>query len=132
METKKSKPNRIEKKDKKDSYGNTSFVISFDNGDRGFYTSKDEDQKKFVVGVEVEYLIEEKVGSTGTKYFKITLPQSQSFSGGFQKKQQQDPKVQFISFAASYTKDLIVAGKATPESFDFTFDKIYNKMMSKL
>lgn len=133
METKKSKPNRIEKKDKKDSYGNTSFVISFDNGDRGFYTSKDEDQKKFVVGVEVEYLIEEKVGSTGTRYFKITLPQSQSFSGGggFPKKSV-DPKVQLAGYAASYAKDLIVAGKIDFLKFKETFDIIYNTMAAKL
>jgi hypothetical protein len=132
METKKSKVTTIEKRDQKDGYGNTSFVVSFENGDKGWYTSKNEDQTKFVAGKQAEYIIEEKQGAKA-KYFKITIPQKENNfgSGGFQKKSA-DPKVQIISFAASYTKDLICAGKATPESFEFTFDKIYNKMISKL
>lgn len=134
METKKNKPVRIEKKDKKDQYGNTSFIVSFENGDRGFYTSKDEDQKKFVVGVEVEYCIEEKVGSTGTKYNKVTTPQSdKSFQsgGGFQKKSV-DPKVQLAGFAASYTKDLIISGKRDYKDFESTFEMIFNTMFKKV
>lgn len=134
METKKSKPNRIEKKDQKDQYGNTSFVISFDNGDRGWYTSKNEDQTKFVVGVEVEYCIEEKEGKNNSKYFKVTVPQTENkfqSGGGFQKKQQ-DPKVQFISFSMSYTKDLIVAGKVPLADMEKEFNRMFNAMLSKL
>lgn len=128
---KKAKVTKVTKFDKVDNYGNTSYMIEFDNGDKGYYSTKDSEQKKFIVGNVSDYVLEEKVGQKGP-YNKIKLPETeQKQFGGFQKKQQ-DPKIQFISFAASYTKDLIVAGKATPESFDFTFDKIYNKMMSKL
>jgi hypothetical protein len=130
---KKSKPVRIEKKDQKDQYGNTSFVISFENGDRGFYTSKDEDQKKFIIGVESEYIIEEKIGKNSTKYFKVTLPQQENkFSGGgaFQKKSV-DPKVQLAGFAAAYTKDLIVAGKVSFSDFEPAFQMIFNTMIKK-
>ncbi len=133
METKKSKPNLIEKKDQKDSYGNTSFVVSFENGDRGFYTSKNEDQNKFVVGVEVEYLIEEKIGKNNVKYFKVTLPQKENnFSGGGFQKKSVDPKVQLAGYAASYTKDLIVAGKINVPDFEKYFEIIFNTMSKKI
>ena len=128
----KSTVKKVTKFDKKDNYGNTSFSIEFDNGDKGFYTSKSEEQTKFVVGKESDYNIEKKTGSTGKEYFKITIPSDGgglSGKGGFK---QVDPKTQMISFAASYTKDCIVAGKADIKEFDKVFDIFYNKMISKL
>lgn len=128
----KSKVTKFTKMDKKDNYGNTSYVIEFENGDKGFYTSKDENQRKFVVGQETEYNIEKKTGSTGKEYFKITIP---SDGGGFQRgggKPQVEPRVQMISFAAAYTKDLVVAGKTDLNSFESVFNKIYNVMISKI
>ena len=74
---KKSKVIKIVKMDKKDDYGNTSFIIEFENGDKGYYRSKNEDQKKFIVEQEAEYLIEEKTGKNNSKYFKITTPQTE-------------------------------------------------------
>lgn len=129
---KKSKVTKITKMDKKDSYGNTSFIIELENGDKGFYSSKNEDQKKFIVGQESEYNIEEKEGKEGKKYYKITTPNSnQGFTPGAGKVQQ-DPKVQMVSFAASYVKDLIVAGKVEFKDFGSALDTIYSKMTSKL
>jgi len=98
-----------------------------------FYTTKSPDSIKFVVGNVIDYLIEEKTGSKGI-YHKVTLPQAAGapFAKGQPGKFQQDPKIQFISFAASYTKDLIVAGKCDIKDFGFHFDRIYDKMMSKL
>lgn len=116
--------------DKKDNYGNTSFIIEFDNGDKGFYTSKNEDQKKFIVGQESEYMIEEKQGSRGA-YYKISVPQSEQPARSFGKPAQ-DPKVQMISFSMSYTKDLIVAGKVQMPDLTKEFNNIYNLMISKL
>lgn len=127
----KSKVTKVTKMDKKDSYGNTSFVIEFENGDKGFYTSKNEDQKNFVVGTETEYLSEKKTGATGKEYCKISVPQKE-FQKFNQAKAPVDPKIQMISFSASYTKDLIVAGKVPYEKFDEAFDKLYSKMISKL
>lgn len=116
---------------KKDNYGNFSFIVELENGDRGYYNSKYEDQTKFVVGKEAEYLIEEKEGKSGKKYSKITIPQSDkpSFGGG---RPQVDPKTQMISFAMSYTKDLIVGGKVSMNDLEKEFMRIYNTMTSKL
>ena len=118
--------------DKKDDYGNTSYVIEFANNDKGFYTSKSEDQRAFIVGQESEYEIEKKVGKTGKEYFKITVPTEQKFGGGFKGKPQVDPKVQMISFAMSYTKDLMVAKIIGLDQMDATFEKMYKIMTSKV
>jgi len=128
----KQKVTKVTKMDKLDSYGNTSFVVEFADGLKGFYTSKDADQKKFIVGQEVEFLVEEKEGKNGKKYNKISLPQMQGkpFSGGG--KPQIEPRVQMISFAAAYTKDLVVAGKVPLAEFGVTFEMIYGEMTSKL
>lgn len=127
---KKAKPTKITKMDKKDSYGNTSFIIEFDNSDKGFYTSKSEEQTKFIIGTESEYEIEERTGAKG-KYYKVTIPQSgkPQFGGG---KPQIDPKVQMISFAMSYTKDLIVAGKIPLDKLKENFNIIYSAMTEKI
>jgi len=127
---KKAKTTKITQMAQKDSYGNTSFVIDFDNGDRGFYTSKNENQTKFVVGQETEYLIEAKEGKKGT-YYKITLPQTEPFqkSAG---RPQIEPRIQMISFAMAYAKDLVVAGKVEMKALPATFDIIYGEMISKL
>lgn len=125
----KAKPTKITKMEKKDTYGNTSFIIEFDNGNKGFYTSKTEDQKKFIIGNVADYEIEIKQGSKGS-YNKITLPQTDSkvFGG----KPQIDPRVQMISFSMSYAKDLIVGGKAPITDLDKEFNRIYSLMISKL
>lgn len=128
---KKAKVTKITKIDKKDTYGNTSFIIEFDNGDKGYYTSKNEEQTKFMVGNVADYLIEEKQGKNGT-YYKVTIPQSDkpAWSGGG--RPQQDPKVQMISFAMAYTKDLIVGGKVSMNDLEKEFNRVYNIMISKL
>lgn len=127
---KKAKVTKITKMDKKDDYGNTSFVIELDNTDKGFYVSKNENQTKFVVGQESEYNIEEKQGKKGV-YYKITIPQSDkpSFGGG---RPQADPRIQMIGFAMSYTKDLVVAGKVELKNMTIQFDILYNEMISKI
>ncbi len=134
MAEKKAKVTKITKIDTKDSYGNTSFIVELDNGDKGFYTSKNEDQKNFIVGSEAEYLIEEKSGKNGNKYFKISLPQKQGFQngGGGGKYQPQDPKVQMISFAMAYTKDLIVGGKIDIKDLEGSFGRVFDTMFKKL
>jgi hypothetical protein len=127
---KKAKTTKITQMAQKDSYGNTSFIIEMDNGDKGFYTSKNENQTKFVVGQETEYSIEAKEGKKGT-YYKITLPQTEQV-GGFKGKPVIEPRVQMISFAMAYAKDLVVAGKVDMKALPETFDIIYSEMISKL
>lgn len=127
----KQKVTKITKMDKADSYGNSSFVIEFQDGLRGFYTSKDPNQNKFVVGQETEFNVEERDGKNGKKYNKISLPQTQKpFNGGG--RPAPEPRVQMISFAAAYTKDLIVAGKVPLAEFGITFEMIYGEMINKL
>ena len=128
---KKARVTKITKMDKKDNYNNTSFIIEFDSGDKGFYTSKVEDQKKFIIGNVADYAIEEKQGSKGP-YYKITVPGdavAKSFGGG---KPQVEPRIQMISFAAAYTKDLVVAGKFGMQDFEKEFNRIYTVMTSKI
>lgn len=128
---KKSKVLKVTRFDKKDSYGNSSFSIEFENSDKGFFSTKDENQTKFVVGKESEYEITEKQSTKGSTYYKITLPQTEqtAFKGG---RPQVEPRIQMISFAMSYTKDLIVAGKVELKEISTTFDIIYNEMLGKL
>jgi len=127
---KKAKTTKITQMAQKDSYGNTSFVIELDNGDKGFYTSKNENQTKFVVGEVTEYLIEAKEGKKGT-YYKITLPQTdQPFKPGG--KPQIEPRVAMISYSAAYAKDIVVAGKGELKDFPMIFEMIYSEMISKL
>lgn len=125
----KAKPVKITKMDKKDTYGNTSFIIEFDNGDKGFYTSKTEDQKKFIIGNVADYEVEVKQGSKGP-YNKITVPQQDGF--GKPGKVLIEPRVQMISFSMSYCKDLIVAGKVSMPDLESQFNRIYSAMISKL
>jgi hypothetical protein len=128
----KNKVTKITKMDKKSSYGETSYIIEFGNGDKGFYSTKAEEQRAFVVGQEADYDIEKKVGQTGKEYFKVTIPSEQK-SGGFKGgKASIDPKVQMVSFAMSYTKDLMVAKVITFDQMDATFEKMYKIMTSKV
>jgi hypothetical protein len=132
---KKAKVTKITKWDKKPGYNDTSFTIEFDNGDKGYYSSKDDDQKRFVAGQEAEYIIEQKEGKNNQKYFKITSPldeQKPAWSGGGSKKPQIEPRIQMISFAAAYTKDLVVGGKVQMNDFEKEFNKIYNVMTAKI
>jgi hypothetical protein len=126
---KKAKVTKITQMEKKDNYGNTAFIVEFDNGDKGFYNSKNPNQTKFVVGNVADYAIEEKQGSKGV-YYKITIPQEAKVFGGA--RPAVDPKVQMISFAMSYCKDCIVAGKVPLSDLEKEFNRIYNVMISKL
>ncbi len=130
---KKARVTKVTKFDKVDNYGNTSFAIEFENGDKGYYSTKSPDKIPFIAGNVADYLLEtlQKKDGSGT-YNKIKIPGEQPQGGGFQRKQQQDPKIQFISFAASYTKDLVVAGKFGMQDFEKEFNRIYNIMSSKL
>lgn len=131
---KKAKVTKVTKFDKVDGYGNTSFSIEFENGDKGFYSTKSPDKIPFIVGNVADYIIEqiEKKDKTGF-YNKVKVPGADDFKsgGGFQKKVV-DPKVQLAGYAASYAKDLIVAGKIDFSKFKETFDIIYNTMAAKL
>lgn len=134
MEIKQSKITRLIKSQTADSYGKWSFNLEFENGDRGYYNTKNGDQTFFIAGEVCDYLIEAKTSKTGSTYYVITSPEEKaaatvSTGGGFKKP---DPKVQIIGFSASYAKDLIVAGKADLKDFELLFNRIHAAMFSKL
>lgn len=98
--------------------------IELDNGDKGQIGSKEKMPAKLNPGNELTYTIE-----STSKGNKIKAVMQQGFPG---KKAIVDPKVQMVSFAMAYTKDLVVAGKVPLESMSSYFDKIYNAMTSKI
>jgi len=107
--------------------------IEFANGDKGVYTSKKKDQDSFKVGSEVPYTLET-IERNGFKN-DVIKPVSEKGGfggGGFKPFAPKNYKADFISFAASYTKDLIVGGKAELKDFGKTFDAMYKKMADKL
>lgn len=127
MDTKKAKVTKLTKLDKQDSFGNTTFIVEFDDGTKGFYTSKNPDQTKFIVGNVADYILEVKQGSKGP-YNKITVPQSAVFlkGGG---RPPVDPRVQFIGYSAAYSKDLVVAGKVSLDNMNAFSESIFKNML---
>lgn len=77
--------------------------IELSNGDKGQIGAKEKLPEKLGVGAELTYTLEET--SRGNK---IKAVNNTSFTG---KKVFQDPRANFIAFAHSYVKDLVVAGK---------------------
>lgn len=121
----KARPTNILKLDKLDNYGNTTFIIEFDEGTKGFYTSKSPDQTKFVIGNVVDFEVEVKQGSKGP-YNKITIPNTGFKPGGGKP---QDPKLSFTTMSYSYAKDLVVAGKMDMHGFHGLAKDIFDNMV---
>jgi hypothetical protein len=101
--------------------------IELDNGDKGSIGSKEQMPVKLNPGSDLTYTID-------AGKIKASLPPQQG-AGQWPKgggKPVVDPKVQMISFALSYTKDLVVAGKIGMADLEKEFTRIYNLMTSKL
>lgn len=100
--------------------------IELDNGDKGQIGAKDKSPEKLSPGQELTYTIE--ATTRGNKIKAV------SAGGGFKPggRQQQEPKIQFVGFAARYSIDYLIANKDPLSEFPSTFDVIYNKMISKL
>ena len=102
--------------------------IELSNGDKGQIGSKEKMPSKLNPGSELTYTIES--SSRGNK-IKAVLPAGSGFrpSGG---RALPEPRIQMISFAAAYTKDLVVAGKFGMDAFEKNFNTIYQIMISKI
>jgi len=125
-EIKKATPSKVYLKDEKgwESKFGTMYdhVVKFPGSDKEFiYTSKSKDQNKFKEGVEVEFEYEHKKGETNGKQWEMhkvkpvsNNPQQGGGRGGYvfnldnEKKKQ---KLNVISYASSYVKDLISLDK---------------------
>lgn len=123
METKKSVVKEIKNLNKKDSYGNSSFVVTLENGDSGFYACK-ADLPKFKVGEELEYEFEAKPRKDGSgTYNKISLPKSEDFqkkSGSNyvrQPRTKQDVRSDVPFRAMDKCVDMVIAGKVAWEKY---------------
>lgn len=70
METKLSKVKLVDRSGSFESqYGTMyQFILTFDNGDCGTFTTKSENQNKFEIGKDVSYTIETKQGKSGSYY----------------------------------------------------------------
>lgn len=117
---KKSKVTEVKPLNKKDDFGNFSFVIKFENNDFGFYTTKDEKASAFKVGEEITYVYEErpKKDNSGV-YTKISLPKKdfvrQGGGGNYQLSIEDyvlRQKMDSVGYAMSYAEKLVEAGKA--------------------
>ena len=101
--------------------------IELDNGDSGQIGSKEKMPSKLNPGSELTYTIEET--ARGNK-IKAVMPAGAA--GGFRGRTMPEPRIQMISFAAAYTKDLVVAGKFGMDAFEKNFNTIYQIMISKI
>lgn len=99
--------------------------LKLDNGDHGQIGSKERLPDKIAVGQELTYTIEE--SSYGNK-IKAVTEGKQQWAG----RKQPEPKIQMISFAMAYTKDLVVGGKVELKDMSKYFDLIYTAMISKI
>lgn len=125
------------------------FIVSFDNGDTGEYTSSNREQSFFKEGVECSY--EKTTTQNGAHTDTSIKPFYADRSGGggngggnfpsSRKAFEKNYKADFISFSAAYAKDLMVAGKlpkkkvgAKMEEMKFAecFEYIYSVMEKKL
>ena len=101
--------------------------IELSNGDKGQIGSKEKMPSKLNPGSELTYTIEETSRGNKIKAVVAGTP-----SGGFKGRTMPEPRIQMISFAAAYTKDLIVGGKVQMNDFEKEFNRIYNVMISKI
>ena len=101
--------------------------IELSNGDKGQIGSKEKMPARLNPGSELTYTIE-----TTTRGNKIKAVVAGAPAGGFKGRAMPEPRVQMISFAAAYTKDLIVGGKVGMQDFEKEFNRIYNVMISKI
>lgn len=103
--------------------------VELDNGDKGQIGSKEQMPAKLNPGSELNYTIE--ITDKGNK-IKAIVPQQQGGGWSGNKKAAPEPRVQMISFAMAYTKDLIVGGKVSMNDLEKEFNRVYNIMISKL
>lgn len=101
--------------------------IELDNGDKGQIGTKEQMPAKLNPGQELTYTIEHT--DKGNKIKAVAPAQGGGFGGGFKSKAPADPRSQFIGFASSYAKDLVVAGKIDLEKMNGAAESIFRNML---
>ncbi len=100
--------------------------IELDNGDKGSVGAKSANPEKLNPGQSLTYTME------GTKIKAVATPSSGGGAWPKGGKAAPEPRIQMISFAMAYTKDLVVAGKVDLKNLGEQFEILYAKMISKL
>ena len=102
--------------------------IYFENGDAGDFSSTAEKCNKFTVGEETTYTIEKGSGENNDKIKPVSEKPFKKGNGY----NSQPPELKAASYAASYTKDLVVSGSIPIDKFKEYFEKIYDLMANKI
>jgi len=80
-----------------DNYGNHSYIIEFDNGDSGFFRTKQENQGIFKLDEFADYTIETKTKKSGDgTYSIIKKPNEYTNKPGFTKGVDKDTQLQIV------------------------------------
>ena len=95
--------------------------LEFENGDKYSIGAKEKNPEKYAVGKELTYTVE-------NGKLKVVAPPFGKSGGGF-KSEPFEHKA--ASYAISYSKDLVVAGKVETKDLLPIADKIYNWLISK-
>lgn len=99
--------------------------VSYD-GKEALYSSKSEDQNKFVPGEEVEFTETLKTNKRGEEY--ITIKPIVQGTGNFSKSMKREQS-KYSGFAMAYAKDLVVADKITLDKMYQYTESMFFKMV---
>ena len=103
-----------------------SFKVSYDDK-MAYYSSKSQEQTKFVAGKEAEFTEETKTGQKGSYIIiKPFFQNRQSNYGKAIKKEQ----TRYSGFAVSYAKDLVVSGQLPREELPIYATMLFDLMVN--
>ena len=142
METKKSIVKEIKNLNKKDTYGNNSFIVKLETGEEAFFKCKTptppfkEGDELPDAKLEQHTKINPEPDGTFKKYWVLTLPkkddpaQGWKKSGGFtrQPRTKQDVRSEVPFKAADKVVDMVINGKIVWEQFN----KYYKELCTYL
>ena len=103
-----------------------SHKIQYDEDKIGFYSSKKKDQTYFKVNQEAEFTEEFKESRQGP--YTVIKPIRQGNFSDYNKNVKKEQS-RYAGFAASYCKDLIIAGKLDFKQWEAASKKIFNFMV---
>jgi hypothetical protein len=102
-----------------------NYQISY-NDKKAYYSCKDQNQQKFIVDKEAEFLEEIKEGKNGT--YTFVKPMNAFVKSGYAKEIKKEQS-KYSGFAVSYCKDLIIAGKLEMKDWEAASKKIFQFMV---
>ena len=117
---------------RRDSFGNYTIGVKFENGDFGYFSTKYDNNTAFKAGSEVDYLIEAKPKKTGDgTWYKITLPKKefpQTTRGAWQGRTPKDMKFEARLDVMELCARMYIAGKIEYEQIKGIFVELYGAL----